>query len=208
MNQQRYNNYNPKVADRFRGYLPIIIDVETGGLEPKTDALLELAAITIDCDENGIFRPADSIHFHVEPFKNANLDPKSLEITGIDPFHPFRFAVTEKDMLSKLFEFLKSPQKQTNCSRCILVGHNSWFDLSFLNAAMARNNVQKSPFHKFSSLDTSTMGMMMVGHTVLAEVLKRSKIEFDSNSFHSALYDATKTAEFFCQAINDLPLLP
>jgi ribonuclease T len=205
LSQQRYNNYNPKLASRFRGYLPVIIDVETGGLDCRTDALLELAAITIDCDEAGVFRPVDSIHFHIEPFKNANFDPKSMEITGIDPFHPFRLAVTEKDMLNDLFGFLKNAQKQTNCSRSVLVGHNSWFDLSFLNAVMARNNIQKSPFHKFTSLDTSTIGMMMVGHTVLAEALKRSNIEFDANSFHSALYDATKTAEFFCKALNSLP---
>lgn len=206
MNPQRYNSYHPKkIAERFRGFLPVIVDVETGGLDPKTDALLELAAITIDCDQEGLFRPVDSIHFHIEPFKNANLDPKSLQITGIDPFHPFRFAVTEKEMFSGLFEFLKNAQRQTNCSRSILVGHNAWFDLSFVNSAMVRNNIQKSPFHKFTSIDTSTIGMMMVGHTVLAEALKRANIEFDSNSFHSALYDATKTAEFFCKALNSLP---
>ena len=34
-----------KLADRFRGFLPVVVDVETGGFNPATDALLEVAAM-------------------------------------------------------------------------------------------------------------------------------------------------------------------
>ena len=35
------------LCDRFRGFYPVVIDVETAGFNAKTDALLEIAAITL-----------------------------------------------------------------------------------------------------------------------------------------------------------------
>ena len=43
---EQMTDYN-LIKNRFRGYLPVIIDVETAGLNAQTDALLELAAITV-----------------------------------------------------------------------------------------------------------------------------------------------------------------
>ncbi len=200
--QNNYTDYNPLISDRFRGYFPVVIDVETGGLVSKTDALLEIAAITIDCDVNGIYRPVDQIHFHVEPFHLSNLDPKSLELNGINPFSPFRFAISEKDMLEKLFEFISFAQKKAKCKKSVLVGHNAWFDLSFVNAAISRTDIKHNPLHQFTCLDTASLGAFFYGHTVLSELLKRAEIEFDAKSHHSALYDASKTADLFCNMLN------
>ncbi|MED5420384.1 MAG: hypothetical protein VYD01_02905, partial [Pseudomonadota bacterium] len=36
---------NFSMSDRFRGFLPVVVDVETGGFNCKTDALLEIAAV-------------------------------------------------------------------------------------------------------------------------------------------------------------------
>lgn len=198
-------HYNPKIATRFRGYFPVVVDVETGGLDPKTDALLEIAAVTLNCDENGIFSPAQTFQHHIRPFGGANIDLKSLEINKIDPDHPFRFAVSEEDALHDLFAKLTAIQKKTGCTRCVLVGHNAWFDLAFLNAAIERTKVKGNPFHAFTSLDTATIGALVYGHTVLAEMLKRAEIPFNNDEHHSAIYDAEQTAKLFCKVINQIP---
>lgn len=197
--------YKPSIAKRFRGYYPVVIDVETGGLNPATDALLEIAAVTINCDEQGIFFPAETIQHHIEPFPGTLLNPDSLAINKIDPSHPFRFAVTEEQALDQMFKFLQTVQKQAGCNRCVLVGHNAWFDLAFLNAAITRSKVKRNPFHAFTCFDTATLSAIAYGQTVLAEALKCAKIPFDNNSHHSAIYDAEQTAKLFCKIINQDP---
>lgn len=197
--------YNPKISKRFRGYLPVIIDVEAGGLNPLTDALLEIAAVTVNCDEDGKFFIADSWQNHVEPFEGGILNPESLAINKIDPTHPFRFAVSETVALTELFDKLEPIRKQAGCIRCVLVGHNAWFDLAYLNAAIARTKLKNNPFHAFTSLDTATLGALSFGHTVLAELLKRASLSYDTELHHSALYDAQQTAELFCKIVNQWP---
>jgi len=199
--------YNPEIGKRFRGYYPVVIDVETGGLEPSGDALLEIAAVTINYDENMTFYPAQTIQHHIAPFPGANLNPDSLAINKIDPSHPFRFAVSEEHALNDMFTILQKIQKQAGCNRCVLVGHNAWFDLAFLNAAINRTKVKHNPFHAFTCFDTATLGAAAYGHTVLAEALKRAEIPFDNDSHHSAIYDAEQTAKLFCKIINQWPPL-
>jgi ribonuclease T len=198
--------YNPKIAERFRGFLPVIVDVEAGGLNPLTDALLEIAAVTINCDDEGKFTVAETFQEHIEPFAGANLNPESLAINKIDPSHPFRFAVSEEKALTKLFSSLQRIQKEARCNRCVLVGHNAWFDLAYLNAAIERSKVKGNPFHAFTSFDTATLGALAYGHTVLAEALKRADIPFAADLHHSAIYDAQQTAQLFCKIINQWPL--
>lgn len=197
------NENSPKVLKyRFRGFLPVIIDVETAGFNPQTDALLELAAVTVDFNEDGVLVPTNTYHYHIEPFEGANLDPRALEFTGIVPDHPFRFAVSESQALSDLFAQIQGAVKETGCQRAILVGHNASFDLSFLIAAVQRTGLTKNPFHSFSSFDTATLSALAFGQTVLAKALRAASIPFDVNKAHSAIYDAEKTAELFCYIVN------
>lgn len=197
--------YHPLISKRFRGYHPIVVDVECGGLNADTDALLEIAAVSLNCNENGIWAPAETAQHHIIPFEGSILNPESLAINKIDPFHPFRFAVTEKQALQEIFTFLEEIIKKSKCNRCVLVGHNAWFDLAFLNAAIKRCNIKRSPFHAFTSLDTATLCAAAFGQTVLAEGLKAAKIPFDNTEHHSAIYDAEKTALLFCDIINKWP---
>src|SRR5688572_13805187 len=85
------------MAARFRGFLPVVIDLETGGFNPKTDALLEIAAVLVDMQPDGTLKPGETWRFHVQPFPGANIEPAALQVTGIDPFHPLRPAIPEKD---------------------------------------------------------------------------------------------------------------
>ena len=199
------NAYNPLISQRFRGFLPVIIDVETGGFEAKTDALLEIAAVTVRLNDGGILEPAETNACHVEPFTGANLDPKALAFNGIDPGHPFRGALTEKEALAKILKPIRRAVKESGCNRAILVGHNAFFDLGFLNAAVERTRYKRNPFHPFSTFDTVSLAGLVYGQTVLAKAIQCAEIEWDNDQAHSAIYDAEKTAELFCQIVNSQP---
>ncbi len=194
--------YNPAMARRFRGYLPVVVDVETGGFDAKTDALLEIATVIIRMDENGMLHPAESHACHVEPFPGARLDPKALAFNGIDPHHPFRMAVSEKEALNQLSQPIRHAMKASGCTRAILVGHNAFFDLGFINAAVERTGYKRNPFHPFSTFDTVTLAGLAYGQTVLARAAQEAGIEWDSGEAHSAIYDTEKTAELFCTIMN------
>ncbi len=190
------------IAARFRGFLPVVVDVETAGFNYKTDALLEIAATLLRMDEQGDLFCCETYSYNVEPFKGANLDPAALKFTGINPFNPFRMNKAEDFVLKEIFNPIRSELKETGCSRAILVGHNPTFDLNFLNAAIERNNLKRNPFHKFSTFDTATLGGLAYGQTVLSRAAQAAKMEWDDESAHSAKYDTIQTAELFCRIIN------
>jgi ribonuclease T len=194
--------YNPGIADRFRGFLPVVVDVETGGFDANRDALLEIAAITLKIDDFGVLHPAETISCHVEPFSGANMDPKALAFTGIDPHHPFRYAMAEKEALRHISDPIRKAIKASGCNRAILVGHNAFFDLAFINAAVKRSGFKRNPFHPFSTFDTVSLAGLMYGQTVLAKAVEAAGIEWSSSEAHSAIYDAEKTAELFCAVVN------
>ncbi|MBI2993649.1 MAG: ribonuclease T [Gammaproteobacteria bacterium] len=198
------------VAARFRGYLPVVVDVETGGFNPATDALLEIAAVVLDLDGEGRWHPEQSIVKHVHPFAGANLDPAALEFNRIDPEHPFRkeIAVDEHAALDEIFRVVRKKMRQHGCKRAILVGHNAAFDLSFVNAAVERAGIKRNPFHPFSTFDTVTLAAVAFGQTVLSRAVQAAGFEWDTKEAHSALYDAERTADLFCAAVNRWPHSP
>ena len=193
---------NSLMARRFRGFLPVVIDVETGGFHCATDALLEIAAVLIDMEPDGTLKRGTTHCYHVKPFEGARLDPAALSITGIDPFHPLRPALPERDALGRVFREIRHAIHAHNCKRAILVGHNAAFDLAFLNAAIARADVKRNPFHPFSCFDTATLAGAALGQTVLAKALAVAGLEWDPTNAHSASYDAERTADIFCLICN------
>lgn len=192
----------PLMAYRFRGYLPVVIDIETAGFNAGTDAMLEIAATLLDMDDTGTLRVKETLSFHVNPFEGANLEKSALDFTGIDPFDPMRGAEDESDVLKELFKAIRKEVKHYHCKRAIVVAHNASFDQGFLNAAIERNKIKRSPFHPFSSMDTATLAGFAYGHTVLAKACKLAKIPFDNKEAHSAAYDAEVTATLFCKIVN------
>ncbi|MDX1455775.1 MAG: ribonuclease T [Gammaproteobacteria bacterium] len=190
------------MANRFRGFLPVVVDVETGGFNASTDALLEACAVMLRFNENGDLERHSSHMYHVEPFKGANIEQAALDVTGIKPDHPLRPAIPEDEAMRRLFREVRAEVKAHGCNRAVLVGHNSWFDLSFVNAAVERCNIKRNPFHPFSSFDTATLGGVAFGQTVLARAVDMADLGWDSNEAHSALYDAEKTADLFCNIVN------
>jgi ribonuclease T len=196
-------NESTLMSQRFRGYLPVVVDVETGGFNETTDALLQIAAVLIDIDERGQLYCSETVSCHVTPFEGANLEPKSMEVNGIDVDHPFRFAVEEKQALPKIFKPVREAIKDQACSKAILVGHNAHFDLKFINAAASRSGIKRNPFHPFSTFDTVTLAGLAYGQTVLARSIQSAGMEWDSSEAHSAVYDAEMTAMLFCKIVNE-----
>ena len=190
------------MADRFRGFLPVVVDVETGGFNASTDALLEIAAVLLKFDGDGRLCRDETMRYHVKPFEGANMDPASLAVNGIDPDHPLRPAIDERDALQRVFREVRRAIREANCTRAILVGHNSAFDLGFLNEAIDRAAIKRNPFHPFSSFDTATLCGVAFGQTVLSRAVKAAGLEFDEASAHSAAYDAEITADVFCEIVN------
>ena len=191
-----------EINQRFRSYLPVIVDIETAGFSAKRNALLEIAAVIVEYDENNDLQITERYTTHVVPFKNAELDPSALKFNGIDPHHPFRMALEEKEALELIFKPIRTAIKRNNCTRAILVGHNPAFDIAFLNAAIHRTQIKRSPFHPFSTFDTATLGGLAYQQTVLAKIAQAADLTWDNEKAHSALYDAEMTAEIFCKIVN------
>jgi ribonuclease T len=202
--EQLNNSLAARMAERFRGFLPVIVDVETGGFDADRDALLEIAAVTIGMDQEGKLYPHPVVSTHVEPFAGANIDPRALEITGIDPDNPLRAALHERAALDHIFQAVRAAVRANECQRAILVGHNAAFDLGFVNAAVRRVGHKRNPFHPFSCFDTASLSGLVYGQTVLSKAVIAAGYSFDASEAHSAVYDAERTALLFCRIVNRL----
>ena len=191
-----------EMKDRFRGFLPVVVDCETGGFNAATDALLEIAAVLLQLEGDGRLVRSETWRYHVQPFPGGRLDPASLAVNGIDPHHPLRPALPERDALGRLFKEVRHAVKESGCTRAILVGHNAAFDLAFLNAAVARAGIKRNPFHPFSCFDTATLAGVAFGQTVLSRAAIAAGLTWEKESAHSARYDAEQTADLFCDVCN------
>lgn len=193
------------MKQRFRGFLPVVVDVETGGFDWNKHALLEIAAQPIELDEAGRYIPGTIASAHLDPAPGTEIDPKSLEVTGIRLDHPFRLSKPEKEALEHVFAPVRAAVKKHGCQRAILVGHNAHFDLNFLNAAVARSGHKRNPFHPFSVFDTVTLAGVAFGQTVLARAVQAAGFDWNADEAHSAVYDTEQTARLFCAIANQWP---
>ncbi|BGI51181.1 MAG: ribonuclease T [Arsenophonus endosymbiont of Ceratovacuna japonica] len=190
------------LAKRFRGYYPVVIDVETGGFNPQQDAILEVAAITLKMDKDGWLDVDEKNYFNIIPFIGANIESTSLSFTGIDLTNPLRNAVNEYTALHTIFKMVRKGIKSNDCNLAIIVAHNANFDHSFIMAAAQRENIKRNPFHPFVTFDTAALSGLVFGQTILAKACCIAGIPFDNNQAHNAFYDTDRTALLFCEIVN------
>lgn len=190
------------LSNRFRTFYPVVIDIETAGFNAKTDAVLEIALITLKMDKSGWLHKEDTLHFHVKPFKGSIINSDAIAFNKIDPFNPLRGAISEKSAIEIILEKVRQGIKIQGCSRGIVVAHNANFDHTFLMAAIQRVQTKNNPFHPFVTFDTAVLSGLAVGQTVLAKACKAMGLSFDNQQAHSALYDTLQTADLFCEIVN------
>lgn len=200
--EKLHENSDTFMAKRFRGFLPVVIDVETGGFDCQKNALLEVAAVILEMDSQGMLQIKESLSKNIDPFPGATIEDSALEFTGIDIYDPERMPEEEGQALREIFQPIRREVSITGCTRAIMVAHNAHFDLGFVNAAVNRTNIKRNPFHPFSCFDTSSLAGLAFGQTVLAKACEAAQIEFNNRDAHSALYDTIKTAELFCTIVN------
>ena len=202
MMEKLHENSDAFMAKRFRGFLPVVIDVETGGFDCQKNALLEVAAVILEMDSQGMLQIKESLSKNIDPFPGATIEDSALEFTGIDIYDPERMPEEEGQALREIFQPIRREVSITGCTRAIMVAHNAHFDLGFVNAAVNRTNIKRNPFHPFSCFDTSSLAGLAFGQTVLAKACEAAQIDFNNRDAHSALYDTIKTAELFCTIVN------
>lgn len=190
---------------RFSGFYPVVIDIETSGINSQTNALLEIAAITLKMDAQGSLKRDETFHFHIYPFKGSLIQKESLKLNKIDPYSPLRFAVSEQEALNFIFHKINQEIKKQKFKKAVIVAHNVIFDYNFIQAAVNRLKINiKNPFHSFITFDTAVLSSFILGQTVLAKACQAAGIYFDASQAHSALYDTTQTAKLFCKIFNTL----
>ena len=199
--EKLHENSDTFMAKRFRGFLPVVIDVETGGFDCQKNALLEVAAVILEMNSQGKLQIKESLSKNIDPFPGATIEDSALEFTGIDIYDPERMPEEEGQALREIFQPIRREVSITGCTRAIMVAHNAHFDLGFVNAAVNRTNIKRNPFHPFSCFDTSGLAGLAFGQTVLAKACEAAQIEFNNRDAHSALYDTIKTAELFCTIV-------
>ncbi len=192
-----------RMAERFRGFYPVVVDLETAGFNSQENALLEVGACLLRLDEDGILHPGEVLDYHIRPFEGAVINEKSCRFINVDPYDPARQAEAEAPALRDFFKRVTSEMKLAHCRRAVMVAHNAAFDQGFLNAAVERNHLRnRCPFHPFSTFDTSALSGIFLGHTVLANACALAGIEYDNAQAHGARYDAEVTAKLFCAIAN------
>ena len=190
------------MARRFRGFLPVVVDLETSGFDSERHGVLEIAALTLRFDEGALV--IDARHrWPVRPFAEAEINPDSLRLTGIDLNDPQRGAISEAEAIKRFFKLVRNQIKAQGCHRGVLVAHNAVFDAAFLRSAAKRANAKRDPFHPFTTIDTAALAAVAYGHTVLREACARAGIGYSKEQAHSALYDAERCALLFCKMVND-----
>ncbi len=190
------------IKERFRGFLPVVVDLETSGFNPRRAALLQVAMMTVKMDERGMLLPDEMFSAEIRPFPDAVIEEANIRFTGIDPFDESRGLEDEKIALVRMFKAVSKKIKQAECKKAILVGHNGSFDLGFINAAVDRIGYKRNPFHPFSVLDTASLSGLVLGQTVLARACFAAGIDFDESLAHNAAYDTQMECELFCALVN------
>jgi ribonuclease T len=158
--------------------------------------------VFVEMRSDGTLARGQTFRFHVVPFPGSHMEPASMAVNGIDIHHPLRPAISEEDALQRIFKEVRNAVRAADCTRAVLVGHNAFFDLNFLNAAVLRTQIKRNPFHPFTSFDTATLGGVAFGQTVLMRATLACGLDWDTASAHSAAYDAERTADLFCIVCN------
>lgn len=133
----------------------IYIDVETTGLDPKVDSILQIAGIIKD--ENGEV----PFNFRIKPYKNLIVDSKVTELTGITQEEADSYP--DQAIAFRKFKSLIAPKLSDMNNRYFIIGYNVEFDMDFLREWFTFNNDRsyKSLFY-FPPIDVMQLAAIVL----------------------------------------------
>lgn len=175
------------------------IDVETSGLDPRKNAVLQLAG-TLEDDSR-----SENFNYFIKPFPTDIVDAKALEVNKLNPneekFKEPRFVYD--DFTYMLSTFVNKFDKK---DKMFFVGYNShFFDMPFVREFFSKcGNKYFGSYFFFPSLDIMVMAqfkLMKQRHLMkdfkLHTVAKELGITVEEEQLHDAMYDIRLTKEIF-----------
>lgn len=161
----------------LREYNRFFFDCETGGLEPSEADMVEVAVVLTDPSGKNVLE-----EFSAKVFPKKPVHPKAAAVNGY----------TAEKWASEAVELDGPMIKMLTMARdAIFISHNTPFDWSFFNAAMAQRQQRwPSDYHKVDTvaLATPLLQFGLVENLKLVTIVNH--FGFEQESAHSALSDA------------------
>jgi DNA polymerase-3 subunit alpha (Gram-positive type) len=159
----------------------VVFDLETTGLNPKHDKIIEIGAVKI---ENG--QITETFTALIDP--HEPLSEKIIAITGIED-EQLAGQPSIEEILPRFHQFI---------GESVLVAHNAAFDTGFIREACKKLDLP----YRSTSVDTLGMSRLLLKDLKrhkLNLVAKHLGIKLDNH--HRALDDATATAEIWFKLV-------
>jgi len=163
----------------------VFIDIETTGLNPLLQEIIEIGCVTTTPELEVI----EEFELKIKPEQIENADRVALKINHYNP-DDWKSA----DNLEKVMKIFSKKVKN-----CIMVGHNVSFDAGFLEFAFNKTNL-KNTMH-YHKLDTVSIAWAKLHKEMdferfsLHELCARFDIK--NKQAHAALSDARATYELY-----------
>jgi DNA polymerase-3 subunit epsilon len=172
----------------------LVLDTETGGLDPSTDALLSVGLA--DWEDGVVLRKTEIL---IDP-EGLNCDPKALAVNGIDLEIHAAYAVSRAEAGVQIRAFCRP------MGRPWIAGHNVQFDIGFIRRLFDPGTLRMVFSHRV--LDTMQV-LAYLGHTgkipdgigKLDQAIAHFGIEVPAGQRHTALADALATADLYTKLL-------
>ncbi len=167
----------------------VVFDLETTGLSPEYNEIIEFGAVIIDSSNNLL----DKIDLFIKPSKP--ITDFTTTLTGI----------TNEMLNSKGIEIRIALEKiKAFISDYTLVAHNGIFDLSFLNSWMNKVGLSNLQNTCIDTLPISRILWPNYKNHRLGSLAKKQDIRYDEIIAHRADYDADVLSKLFIIILNKL----
>ena len=168
----------------------VVFDLETTGLYPNSgDTIIEIGAVKLK--DGKIIDRYDEL---INP--NKLLSDEIINITGINN----EMLIDKRNEESAIKDFMSW------VGDLPMVAHNAKFDVSFIEKALTRYNLDNLSNIVIDTLGLSRYLESSERYHNLATLVKRYDIPWDENKHHRADYDSEGTALIFDKMLKKLEL--
>lgn len=184
----------------------LFVDLETTGFWYDKCAIIQLAGIMVDVDDELNLKPIDAINIKMCPAYGKMIDQRALEVTGYT-IEQLAYFQTQEDGFNKFIQFLdKHIDRFNKIDKCKLVGYNNLrFDQAFLRQWFEDNDNRFFGAYFWSdSIDVlSEASRYLTNYRPamlnfkLGTVAKTLGIETKDDELHDGLYDIKITYKIF-----------